>query len=167
MKRALTALEELLARAHGLAIAAVTVTGHVEARVVQAVVREELGQLREDARRTRAWCLDVEASLGDEELAQELLAHANTVEEKSADLVGNWFKAGTGPLEAVTFLAMAEAAEVATWRALAELAVGGGDASLVELVEWALPVQQRHLEIALDTAALLGRAADPAAPRWG
>jgi hypothetical protein len=36
-----------------------------------------------------------------------------------------------------------------------------------ELAAWALPLQRRHLELALDGAALLAREADPNGPRFG
>jgi rubrerythrin len=162
----LTTLQETFARAHGLAIAATTVTEKVSAQVVDAEVRIELDRMQDDARRTRAWCLEL-GQREPAEVAQELLHRANAADEKSADLAGAWFKAGTGPLEALTFLAMAESGEVATWTALAELVRASDDAELRELVEWALPVQQRHLQVALGAIAKLATAADPAAPRWG
>jgi hypothetical protein len=162
----LTTVQELLAKAHGLAIAATTVADKVAARVVDANVRAELHVMQEEARRTRAWCLELEQRYEDP-LAQELLHHANTADEKSSDLAGAWFKAGTGPLEALTFLAMGEAGEVAVWTALAELVRGSDDEELVALVEWALPVQERHLRVALGAIANVARLADPAAARWG
>jgi hypothetical protein len=83
------------------------------------------------------------------------------------DLAGAWFKAGTGPLTAWQFLAMGEAAEVAAWSALDRLAARDGDAPLQELAAWALPIQQRHLQVALDGAVALATTADPFAARWG
>ena len=162
----LTTLQELLAKAHGLAIAATTVADKVAARIVDAELRAELHELQEEARRTRAWCLELEQR-NDDAIAQALLHHANTADEKASDLAGAWFKAGTGPLEALTFLAMGEAAEVAVWTALAQLVRASDDEDLVTLVEWALPVQQRHLEFALEAVAKLATVADPAAARWG
>jgi hypothetical protein len=122
--------------------------------------------MQEEAAEVRARCLAVEQRFGDE-LADELLAHANTTRERAADLAGAWFKAGTSPLRAWSFLAMGEAGEVATWAALEALAARGGSDGIAELAAWALPLQRRHLELALDGAALLAREADPAGPRYG
>ena len=162
----LTVLQEKLAEAHGLAMAAAVVAGKVEERTLDAVLRRRLWTLQEDAGRVRARCLELERSLG-EELAGELLAHANTTHERAADLVGAWFKAGTGPLAAWSFLAMGEAGEVAVWTAVSRLAANGDANGIAELAAWALPLQQRHLELALDGSALLAERADPHGPRFG
>lgn len=162
----LTVLQEKLAEAHGLAIAAAVVTAKVEERVADALLLEALGGMRRDADEARARCLEVERGLG-EELAEELLAHANTTHEHAANLVADWFKAGTDPLRAWSFLAMGEAGEVAVWSALATLAVKSREAAVAELAAWGLPVQERHLQVALDGAVRLAQPLDPAAPRWG
>jgi hypothetical protein len=100
-------------------------------------------------------------------LAEELLAHANTTAERAADLAGAWFTAGTGPLAAWSFLAMSEAGEVAVWSALQSLAARGPYPALTDLAAWALPIQRRHLDVALAGAVQLAEGADPLAPRWG
>lgn len=162
----LTVLQEKLAEAHGLALAASTVTRKVEERVDEPELVHALRQMRTEAEETRARCLVVEHGF-DDELATEMLHHANSTHMRSADLVGAWFKAGTGPLRAWSFLAMGEAAEVATWSALASLAARSEEAAVAELAAWALPIQERHLESALEGAVVLARTFDPAGPRWG
>jgi hypothetical protein len=91
----------------------------------------------------------------------------NTIKEKAADLAGAWFKAGTSPAAAWTFLAMGEAAEVAVWTALQTLAAKAGDGRLLELATWALRIQRAHLDTALSGTARLAELRDPAGPRWG
>ena len=157
----LTVLQEKLAEAHGLAIAAAVVVDKVEERTLDLELRRRLWAMQEDAAEVRARCLAVEQALG---LADELLAHANVTRDHAADLAAAWFKAGTSPLRAWSFLAMGEAGEVATWAAVDALADADG---IAELAAWALPLQRRHLELALDGAALLARQADPNGPRWG
>jgi hypothetical protein len=160
----LTVLQEALAEAHGLAIAASATVDRVERRTPDRDLRRRLDELRLDAAEARARCLDAERSSGDE-LAAEILAHANTVSDRAADLAGAWFRAGTGPLAAWTFLAMVEAGEVAAWSSLRLLAEREG--RLVELAEWGLEVQRRHLELALDGVELIAAQLEPAAPRPG
>ena len=160
----LTVLQEALAEAHGLAIAASATVDRVERRTPAHDLRRRLDELRLDAAEARARCLDAERSLGDE-LAAEVLARANTVSDRAADLAGAWFRAGTGPLAAWTFLAMGEAGEVAAWSSLRLLAEREG--RLVELAGWGLEVQRRHLDLALEGVALIAEQLEPAAPRPG
>jgi hypothetical protein len=163
----LSVLQEKLAEAHGLAIASAAATEKVEAIVPDAELRHDLRRLRADAEETRRRCLLLEERYGDE-AAGEMRERANTIRERGADLAGAWFTAGTGPLAAWSFLAMGEAAEVATWSALVTLARksrGGREAE--GLAAWGLEVQTRHLETALQGAIRLAELADADAPRFG
>ena len=162
----LTVLQEKLAEAHGLAMSASVVTTKVAERVLDRALLRELETMHAEAEETRARCLLAERQLP-EELFEELRAHANSTHETGADLVGAWFKAGTDPLRAWTFLAMGEAAEVAVWSAVAALAACADADDVVELAAWALPVQKRHLSAAFDGAVVLADAFDPVGPRWG
>ena len=49
-------------------------------------------------------------------------------------------------LDGFEFLTMAEAGEVGHWEILGTLNQNASKAAVAELVEWALPIQQRHLE---------------------
>jgi hypothetical protein len=162
----LTVLQEKLAAAHGLAMSASVVTRKVEERIEDETLLRELRAMRDDAEETRARCLVVERILP-EELFEEVRAHANSVHETGADLVGAWFKKGTDPIKAWTFLAMGEAAEVATWEVVAALAAEADEPNVADLAAWALPIQRRHLAVALDGAVVLATAFDPIGPRWG
>ena len=162
----LAVLQEKLAEAHGLAMAASVVVDEVRERTLDPELQRVLRGLQDDASETRARCLEAEESLGSE-LAQELLAHAQTTKEHSGDLAAAWFKAGTGPLKAWTFLAMAEAAEVAVWASVDVLARRACRNGLAELAAWALPLQRQHLELALEGAVRLAEEADPDGPRYG
>jgi len=162
----LTVLQQKLAEAHGLALAAAAVTARVEGAIDSAELRRELETLRADAAETRARCQLVEATLP-EDVADEVRAHTGSTYARAVDLVDAWFKAGTDPLQAWSFLAMGEAAEVAAWSAVAVLAAQGGAGDVAELAAWALPVQERHLAVALAGARALATAFDAAGPRWG
>ena len=159
-----TVLQEALADAHGLAIAAAATVDRVEHVVADRALWRRLDELRLDAAEIRARCLDAERGFG-EEPAAEMLAHANTVSDRAADLAGSWFKAGTGPLTAWTFLAMGEAGEVTAWGSLRLLAERDG--RLLELAEWGLDVQRRHLELVLEGIEPLAGRFRPDSPRWG
>ena len=160
----LTVLQQQLAEAHGLAMAAAETVERVDSRVDDPQLRRTLDQLRLEAAEARGRCLEAEGSYG-EELATEMLGHANTVAERAADMAGVWFKAGTSPLAAWSFLAMGEAAEVSSWSALCSLAEREGE--LTELAAWGVEVQRRHLELVLDAVPRPAGQFEPTAPRWG
>lgn len=166
MEEPLTVLQEKLAEAHGLAIAAGDVTRAVEERVPDPSMRDGLQAMRSEAEETRARCLRVEQSLGDG-VAGAMLHHANSIHGRASSLLGAWFKAGTDALSAWSFLAMAEAGEVAAWAALTELARQSGPTGVAELAAWALPVQERHLALALEGAVHLAGLEDAASTRFG
>ncbi len=166
MDEPLTVLQEKLAAAHGLAIAAADVTREVEARVPDVKLRGDLRAMRAEAEETRARCLRVEEWFGDDR-AEDMLHHANSIHERASDLLAAWFKAGTDAISAWSFLAMGEAGEVTTWAAVTELAVQIGSAEVADLAAWALPVQQRHLAVALGGAVRLAGLEDAAAARFG
>lgn len=160
----LNVLQQQLGEVHGLGMAASETVDHVEARVVNRELRRRLDTLRLDAGEVRGRCLEAERAYG-RELEAEIVAHANTVAEKAADLAGTWFKAGTGPLEAWSFLSMGEAGELSSWTALGSLAER--ECELVELARWGVDVQRRHLELVLAGALSVAELFEPAAPRWG
>ncbi len=147
MSEPLTVLQQKLAEAHGLALAAIDATRKVEALVGDVELRGRLRALRKDAEEMRDRCLLL--ATGD------MRAHARIVHERGADLAGAWFTAGTDPLGAWSFLAMAEAVEVTTWAAVAELAA------------WALALQQEHLATALSGAVRLAGHETALGPRFG
>ena len=160
----LTVLQQQLGEVHGLARGASETVDLVGSRLQDRELLRRLDALRLDASEIRGRCLEAERSYG-QELAAEILAHANTVAEKAADLADAWFKAGTGPLAAWSFLAMGEAGELSSWTALRSLA--GPEGELVELSAWGVDVQRRHLELVLDGAPLVAGLFEPAARRWG
>jgi hypothetical protein len=158
----LSVLEEQLAVAHGLAIAAMDVTELVAERTQDELLLAELAEMRADARAVRARCIEVETSFG-ADLEAELQSHVHAASDKSADLAAASFKAGTRPIDAWSFLAMAEAAEVAAWTAVEQLATDTGTRAIEELARWALPIQRTHLDRALAGVTRLAELAGPVA----
>lgn len=65
------------------------------------------------------------------------------------------------PLDGFEFLTMAEAGGVGHWSIVAKLNDKASNAELRKLTEWALPIQQRHLQEALDGSLKLAAEEDP------
>ena len=138
----LTELQEKLAEAHALAIAAAVVTAKVAAVTPDHELELELHTLRADADETRARCRALERRF-EPELGDALLAHVNTTKEKAADLVN------------------------AVWSALEILAAKAEDEAVLELAVWALPIQRAHLDTAFSGAVRLAELRNPNGARWG
>jgi len=161
----LTPLQEQVGEVLGLALAAPVVLDKVEARDDDA----HLAAVRADAREVQARCGEIAASWGDE-VRWDVLAHAATVNRKAGEQLHAFVKAGTDSVQAYEAMAMAEAGELAATLALRALNTGsdwGSDALVEELVRFAIPAQERHLQAALDgcvrRAAVVLAAAGPAA----
>jgi hypothetical protein len=64
-------------------------------------------------------------------------------------------------LDGFEFLTMAEAGEVGHWAVLGKLNESAQEAEVSELVEWALPIQERHFAEAKDGSLKLAAEKDP------
>lgn len=64
-------------------------------------------------------------------------------------------------LDGFEFLVMAEAGEVGHWAILDKLNDATGEAGIQELVDWALPIQERHLTTVRAGSLELAAAEDP------
>ena len=64
-------------------------------------------------------------------------------------------------LDGFEFLTMAEAGEVGHWEILRTLNEQARNAGVQELVEWGIPIQQRHLEAVRQGSLKLASEEDP------
>ena len=67
-------------------------------------------------------------------------------------------------LDGFEFLTMAEAGEVGHWAVLRKLNESARRDDLRELVDWALPIQERHFKAVLDGSLELAGQEDPNEP---
>ncbi len=144
-----------LAQALGLAVAAPVALGKAREEIDDPEIRVALSVMQDEALEARDRCLDVAAGYG-EEMRAEIVALAHDFEDKAGTTVRAWIRPATGAVERAEVLAMLEAAEVATWQSLA--LAGAGDLAVEELARWGLPVQRRHLDVALDACRRLAEA---------
>jgi hypothetical protein len=64
-------------------------------------------------------------------------------------------------LDGFEFLTMAEAAEVGHWQIVGKLNEKARNAELQEIVEWVVPIQQRHFQQALEGSLQLAADENP------
>jgi hypothetical protein len=138
----LTTLEEKLAEVLGLAQAAQGATEKVEGMVEDEGIVGTLRQMREEAEETERRCTDLADSRDGKKTA--ILEKAQETKGEATEMMSTYLGGDSDGLDGFEFLTMAEAGEVGHWAVLGKLNESAGEDSVAELVEWALPIQERH-----------------------
>ena len=73
-----------------------------------------------------------------------ILEEAQATKNKASEMMSTYLDADSDALDGFEFLTMAEAGEVGHWSVLKVLAEAARSQQINELVEWALPIQERH-----------------------
>ena len=133
----LTVLEEKLAEVIGLAMAAQGATEKVESLTEDEELTQQLERMHEEARETKA---------------------------EATEMMSTYLGDDADDLDGFEFLTMAEAGEVGHWSVLGKLNEQAGDERLRELVDWALPIQERHFEDVKAGTLKLAADEDPGSP---
>ena len=79
-------------------------------------------------------------------------------------MMSTYLDSDADALDGFEFLTMAEAAEVGHWSVLQTMNESAGNNDVRELVSWALPIQERHLQEALQGSQKLAAEQDPNQP---
>ena len=152
----LTTLEEKLAEVLGLAQAAQGATEKVEGLVEDESIVATLRQMREEAEETERRCTELADSRDGKKTA--ILEKAQETKSEATEMMSTYLGGDSDGLE---FLTMAEAGEVGHWAVLGKLNEQAGEEQISELVEWALPIQERHFSEAKDGSLRLAGEKDP------
>jgi hypothetical protein len=155
----LTTLEEKLAEVTGLANAAQEATQKVEGLVEDEELAAQLQQMREEAEETERRCTEVAEHRDGKKTA--ILEKAQETKNEAAEMMSTYLGSDADDLDGFEFLTMAEAGEVGHWEILGKLNDKAGEAELKELVEWALPIQERHLRDVRQGSLTLAEHEDP------
>jgi hypothetical protein len=75
--------------------------------------------------------------------------------------MATYLEADSDALDGFEFLTMAEAGEVGHWGVLKTLNDRAGSAEIRQLVDWALPIQERHYARVTETSLALASEEDP------
>jgi hypothetical protein len=157
----LTKLESKLAEVLGLAMAAQDAVQQVRGMLGSEhdALDKKLGQAREEARETQKRCTALAGSFNGKKTA--ILEEARSVKQEATEMREAYLAGEDDPLDGFEFLTMAEAGEVGHWAIVGKLNEKAGNAELRTLTEWALPIQQRHLQEVLDGSLKLAAEEDP------
>jgi hypothetical protein len=157
----LTTLEEKLAEVTGLAGAAQETTKKVESLLDDdsASMADVLREMREEAEETESRCIDLADQRDGKKTA--ILEKAQETKSEATEMMRTYLGEDSDELDGFEFLIMAEAGEVGHWAILGKLNESAGEDGVRELVEWALPIQERHLTTVREGSLELAADEDP------
>ena len=160
----LTKLETKLGEVTGLAMAAQAATKKVItlSQDEHPDLVSRLEQMHQEAAETERRCTELAETFEGKKTA--ILDEARTTRSKGADMMSTYLDEDADALDGFEFLTMAEAGEVGHWSVLKTLNETAGSATIGELVEWALPIQERHLAGVTATSLELASDEDPNEP---
>jgi hypothetical protein len=157
----LTHLEEKLAEVTGLAMAA-EAAGNKISKLTEKQDEDlvaTLQRMAEEASETAKRCEQVASGFEGKKTA--ILEEAREVKQKAAEMMSTYLDSDADALDGFEFLTMAEAAEVGHWSVLQTMSESAGNADVGDLVDWALPIQERHLQDVLQGSRRLAAEQDP------
>jgi hypothetical protein len=156
----LTNLESKLAEVLGLAMAAQGATDQVKGMLDgDKALAETLQRMHDEAAETESRCTDIADGIEGKKTA--ILESARETKREATEMMETYLGDEDDPLDGFEFLTMAEAGEVGHWSIVGKLNEKAGDPQVRELVEWALPIQQRHFKDVLDGSLQLAADEDP------
>lgn len=158
----LTNLESKLGEVVGLAMAAQE-AGQKVAKLAKDDGNDELvgklEKMRDEAQQTEERGTEVAASFDGKKTA--ILDEANEVKQKAKQMMKTYLDEASDALDGFEFLTMAEAGEVGHWEILGTLNERAANSEVSKLVDWALPIQKRHLETVRTASLKLASDEDP------
>jgi hypothetical protein len=158
----LTVLEEKLAEVIGLAMAAQGATDKIGGLTGDGELSEQLERMNEEARETEERATQLADELDGKKTA--VLDKARETKGEANEMMSTYLGDDADALDGFEFLTMAEAGEVGHWSVLRKLNEKAGDQRLQELIEWALPIQERHFDEVKVGSIKLAAEEDPGEP---
>jgi hypothetical protein len=155
----LTNLEEKFAEVLGLAQAAQTATEKIIKLEEGEQVKDVLERMNAEATETqqRAEAL-LDSFEGKKTAIQE---KARETKSKASDMLSTYIDEEADALDGFEFLTMAEAGEVGHWKVLQQMAQSASQSEIINLTDWALPIQERHFSEAQECSLKLAADKDP------
>ena len=159
----LTNLESKLAEVLGLAMAAQGATDKVKGMLENDNgLGDTLQRMHDEAAETEERCTELAGNIEGKKTA--ILDSARETKQEAEEMMQAYLGGEDDPLDGFEFLTMAEAGEVGHWSIVGKLNERAGDSSVQELVDWALPIQQRHFEDVRKGSLKLAAEEDPNEP---
>jgi len=155
----LTTLEEKLGEVTGLAMAAQGAVEKISGLVDDGDLRQTLDRMATEAKETEERCTELAEELEGKKTA--VLEKARETKQEATDMMKTYLGSDAEGLDGFEFLTMAEAGEVGHWEVLGVLGKKAGKSEVEALVNWAVPIQQRHFQDAREGSLKLASEEDP------
>ncbi len=157
----LTKLESKLAEVIGLAGAAKDSADTVKRMLADDEQRfaDTLDRMKDEAVETEDRATEVASGFDGKKTA--ILEEARTVRADAREMMRTYLEGEDEALDGFEWLTMAEAGEVGHWAILRKLNERAGLAPVRELAEWAIPIQEDHLKVVLESALAIAAQEDP------
>jgi rubrerythrin len=159
----LTALESKLGEVIGLAMAAQGATQKIAKLVEEEDGHEDLArtlqQMGQEAKETEERTTELAGALDGKKTA--ILEKARETKQEATEMMSTYLGDDPDALDGFEFLTMAEAGEVGHWEILGALNERARRGEVSELVDWALPIQKRHLDTVRKASLELASEEDP------
>jgi hypothetical protein len=118
--------------------------------------------MHEEAAETEQRCEDLAGQFDGKKTA--ILEEAREVKQEATEMMNTYLEGEDEALDGFEFLTMAEAGEVGHWSIVKKFNERADNSAVAELVEWALPIQERHLSKVLASSLELASREDPDEP---
>ncbi len=160
----LTKLESKLAEVLGLAGAAKDAADTVKGMLDPDEERfgATLDRMKEEAAETEERTTAVVSGFDGKKTA--ITEEARTVRADVREMMQTYLEGEDEALDGFEFLTMSEAGEVGHWAILRKLNERAGIAEVRELTDWAVPIQEDHLKLVLESSLELAGQEDPSEP---
>lgn len=156
----LTNLESKLGEVIGLAMAAQGATEKVSSLDdLDNDLEQDLSRMRSEAKEAEERATEVAGSFEGKKTA--ILEEAREVKKKATEMMQDYLDRASDALDGFEFLTMAEAGEVGHWEILKTLNERSRNTGVQELVEWGIPIQERHLQTVRQGSLKLASEEDP------
>ena len=155
----ITTVEEKLAEVTGLAQAGQGTIDKVAPMIEDEEVSAALEKMKQEAEETEERCVALIDKREGKKTA--ILDKARETKQEATEMMTTYLGDESDGLDGLEFMTMAEAGEVGHWEILGTLSEKAGETELVDLAEWATPIQERHLADTRENSLKLARQSDP------
>jgi hypothetical protein len=155
----LTTLEAKLGEVTGLAMAAQGAGEKVSGLLEDDDLRQTLDRMVKEAKETEERCTELADGLDGKKTA--VLEKARETKQEATEMMRTYLGDDADGLDGFEFLTMAEAGEVGHWEVLGVLGDKAGKPEVQDLVQWATPIQERHLQLVREGSLKLAAKEDP------
>jgi hypothetical protein len=158
----LTTLDEKIGEVLGLAMAAQGATDKVMKLVDDEELAQALKRTHDEAAEVEERCVALADTFDGKKTA--ILEKARETKQEAVEMMTTYLGEAPDGLDGFEFLTMAEAGELGHWSVVAKMNEKAQDPGVQEIADWALPLQEKHLKLALEGSLKLAGEEDPSEP---